>query len=321
MSHRSLLSPRPFAFPVVAALLSFASVAAAQPAAPPPSPPPDTAAPPAAAPAPSGDAAAPSAWTDEAPPAAAPPPAVDPAAPASATAAPPPAEGEGEVGLTAANPSDATYTPPPPKPLTKHQQYDLGFEVGVRNVVVTDPSYDPYSTDDVLTSFALSATWTPIHFDVLTLGLVGEWSPGGSTGSARGDETSLVVHRGAVGAQARVALGSRVYLHAKVAPSILAISGDIQDPALEAPLEADSVTWGLDATGGAAVLIGRAGDPDAPAFRLWIVGEVGYAFTGAADMTHAPEPDDDDPRLYGGVALAALDTSGVVNRLSVAMTF
>ena len=165
---------------------------------------------------------------------------------------------EGDGGLAPAQPSDRAYAPPPDKPLTKHRQYDLGFEIGVRNVVVTDPSFDPYSTDDVLTSFALSATWTPLHFDIVTLGLVGEWSPGGSTGAARGDETSLAVHRGAIGAQARVALGRRVYLHAKVAPAILAISGDIEDPAVERPLEADNVTWGLDATGGAAVVCDRA---------------------------------------------------------------
>jgi len=245
-------------------------------------------------------------------------PSVAPAAQPDAVA---PADGALPKVASPSTPSDAAYEPEPETPLTKHRQYDLGVEAGVRNVVATDSSYDPYSGDDALTSFALTATWMPLHVDPLSFGLVGEWNPGGSTGSARGAATSLFVHRMSLGAQARLALGRRVYLHAKVAPSILAVSGNIDDPAIGRPLSADSITWGLDATGGAAVLIARAGDPDAPAFRLWVVGEVGYAFTGAAEMSHAPAEDEEDPRRYGGVTLAALDTSGVVNRFSVALTF
>ncbi len=327
MSHSSSSKAYILAFTVGAAVLSAVSLAAAQePLAAPAAP---AAASPAAAPAAAPPAAAPSAWTDEpaspAPVAPNDPAAPTPVAPGAAADAPagPGSDADAiEIGTGApAAPSDSTYVPDAERPLTRYRQYDLGFELGMRNVVATDPSFDPYSGDDVLSSFALAATWTPLHVDVLTFGLVGEWNPGGSTGTARGDLTSLTVHRGSLGAQARLALGRRVYLSAKVAPSILAVSGNIHDPAIDRPLEADSVTWGLDATGGAAVLIARVGDPDAPAFRLWIVAEVGYAFTGAAEMSHAPEEVDDDPRLYGGVALAALDTSGVVNRFGVALTF
>lgn len=301
---------------VAGAAWGQAPPAAASPASAPP-------APPAPAAAPAGAAAPPAAWTDEPAPSPAdvptdpPPPtelapaegATEPAAPAPPSVAPP---------AVVESPPDRADEP---APLTKHRQYDLGFELGVRNVVATDPSYDPYSEDDALTAAAFAVTWMPLQYDLFTVGLVGEWDPGGSTGSARGDATSLFVHRASVGAQARLALGSRVYLHARVAPSMIFVSTSIEDPAIPRPLEADSFTWGLDATGGAAVLIARAGDPDAPAFRLWVVGEVGYAFAGAAELAHEVEAVDDDPRRYGGVTLAALDTSGVVNRFALALTF
>lgn len=214
-----------------------------------------------------------------------------------------------------------TYDVAPRAKLKRYVQRHVGFEAGMRTTVVLDEGYDPYSSNDLLPHFAASATWVPLRMAPFSVGLVGEYDLGGSSGMARGDATSMLVQRASLGLQARLALGSRVYTFAKAAPSVMYMRGSITDAAVDRPLTADAWTWGVDATGGAAVMIGRAGDPDWPALRVWIVGEIGYAFAGKSEMVFSPEERDDDPRMFGSVRLPGFRPAGVVNRLALALTF
>ena len=245
-------------------------------------------------------------------------------APASASAsasAPAPASAEMIVPFSSTNEAAPTYDAAPPAKLKRYVQRHVGFEAGMRTTVVLDEGYDPYSANDLLPHFAAAATWVPLRMAPFSVGLVGEYDLGRSSGMARGDATSLVIHRASVGLQARLALGRRVYAFAKAAPSVMYLRGGITDAAIDRPLTADAWTWGVDATGGAAVLIGRAGDPDWPALRVWIVGEIGYAFAGKSEMVFSPEEQDDDPRMFGSVRLPGFRPAGVVNRLALALTF
>lgn len=216
---------------------------------------------------------------------------------------------------------DAGYDEPRPEKPKRYVQRHLGLEIGARTAVVLFEGFDPYSRSDLLPSFALAATWTPVRVGAFRLALRGEYDIGGQSATARGDETSLVVHRFAGGLEAGLLLGPRVRMFAKAAPALLHLRASIDDPAIDRPLVARTFTWGLDATGGTAVMLAAVGDREWPAARFWLTGELGYAFAGEAAMRFTPEEDEDDPRRFGEVELPGLRPSGVVSRIALAITF
>jgi hypothetical protein len=213
------------------------------------------------------------------------------------------------------------YDEAPPEKPKRYTQRHLGFEIGARNQIVLFEGFDPYSRSDLLPHFAVAATWVPVRAGAVSLGVVGEYDIGGQSATARGDATALTVHRFSAGLQARFALASRLYTFVKAAPAALHLRASIDDAALDRPLVARTWTWGLDTTGGAALLLGAAGDRAWPAARFWLVGEIGYAFAGEAEMRFSPEADPEDPRRFGEVELPGLRAAGVVNRFAFAVTF
>jgi hypothetical protein len=247
------------------------------------------------------------------------------AIPSAARAQPTPADPPGSspviVPFAAVDQAAPAYDAAPPAKPKRSIQRHVGFEAGMRTTVVLDEGYDPYSANDLLPHFAGAVTWMPLRAAPFSLGFVGEYNIGGRSGMARGDATSLLIQRASVGLQGRLALGSRVYAFAKAAPSVMYMHSSITDAAVDRSLTADAWTWGVDTTGGAAVMIGRAGDRDWPILRVWIVGELGYAFAGKSEMVFSPEQQDDDPRMFGSVRLPGFRPAGVVNRLALALTF
>lgn len=215
----------------------------------------------------------------------------------------------------------ARHDEAPPRKPRRYVQRHMGLEVGARTQVVLFEGFDPYSRSDLLPHFAAAGTWVPLRAGAFSLALLGEYDLGGQSANARGDETALTVHRFSAGLQARFTLGSRLYTFVKGAPAALHLRASIDDAALDRPLVARTWTWGVDATGGAGLLLGAAGDEDWPAARFWLVGEIGYAFAGEAEMRFSPEADQDDPRQFGEIELPGLRTAGVVNRLAFAVTF
>lgn len=323
-----MIAAKPFA-PVLLALglTTLAWTASAQPrpaAAPPPAVPalPPVAAPAAASAPPSAD------MEDDRGPVrpARPDVADDDAAPAKA--APRPSE--------ARRPADPSYVMPavdspreepvapkpvkaPAQPFEQHWSLGMGF----LGSAVDSPGYDPYSKNNTLPMVSLFGTVTPWSTRPLSVHLAFEYNYGGSSATARGDASSLDVHRLSLGVEGRYQPISRMRLFVRAMPSVIRVDGSIQDPYLNSHLAAGSWTWGADLTGGAAARIGAVGHADLPRVSFWLGLDMGYRFAGVTSMRFRPSDltEDDQTRHFGEVALPNLDLSGFVGKLSFSVGF
>jgi hypothetical protein len=210
----------------------------------------------------------------------------------------------------------------PARARKRYVQRGYTIAAGVRNTVVTSEGYDPYSKTDLLAQGSVGvayAFWRPRPF---SLALAAGWDGGVHEAFARGAPASIAAHRLSLGLLTRTPILSRLDGFVRVSGEAIHLRGSIDEPSANAPLVARTWTWGIDALGGASILLATAGgDPAWPAARFWIDLEAGYAFAGEARMAYHPDVDDDDPRLYGSVDLPALRLSGFTTRASLAMSF
>jgi hypothetical protein len=194
---------------------------------------------------------------------------------------------------------------------------DLAFHGGLRVVFAADPGLGPYMTTGSIPELALGASLPLLRQGRFSLAALAEWDVGSRSASTRGDTTSLTVNRLAGGFEGRLALAPRLYAFARLAPSATHVGASIDDVAASGrPLEAGGWTWGLDATGGAALMIG--GGPRTR-FHLWLVADAGYGFSGAVPMRFAPPVEVGDPRTFGAVQLPDARTQGAVGALNLAL--
>jgi hypothetical protein len=207
---------------------------------------------------------------------------------------------------------DKVETPPPPR-------HRFGAEIGVRLLVIDDPSFDPYSENDLIGQASVGGAVMAFAVGPFALGLVAEYDIGRKSAMARGDETSLTLHRIAWGASLELRLW-RFDLYARLMPAALHAAATLDDPGFDLPLSASGWTWGLDTLGGARFRFASAGH-DAVGF--WLLAEVGYAFAGDIDMLFSPdvEEEEDEARRLASIALPALDPSGVTTRVGLALSF
>jgi hypothetical protein len=255
----------------------------------------------------------------------APPPAASsPPPPGSPAAAAPAPAIQGSAALSAVTPSTPQDTTPDaaPPPRTRPLPHHIGIQLGVRTTHIPHSGYDPYADSNGLAQAAFAATYTPWRSLPLSVHLVGEWDIGRTSSIARGDPTSLMIHRIALGIEGRYEPVSRLYLFAKVAPSALHLRGEIEDIPLGATLASRTWTWGLDTTGGAALRLGNAGKEADPGATFWLMLDMGYSFTGEAEMIYRPaELDENEGRRFGDIALPSIRPGGFVTRIAGAMTF
>ncbi|MBI4705344.1 MAG: hypothetical protein HY744_29920, partial [Deltaproteobacteria bacterium] len=196
-----------------------------------------------------------------------------------------------------------------------------GGQLGTRVLFIRDEGYDPYSSDDLFVSFALGASYLPLVLGPVSVGLTAEYDVGQRTDKARGQKSFLVLHRVAVGAQARFALGNWFAAFVQAAPAAQYAGASLDDGGMDRFLVADDWSWALDTSGGLAARVAKIGDSAEPAAGFWLFAEGGYSFAGELDMTFAPEEDEDDPRQYGSVALPSFSPSGGMMRLGAQVTF
>jgi hypothetical protein len=208
-------------------------------------------------------------------------------------------------------PPDAVSTPPAPRP-------DVHFDAGLRGMLISSPGFDPYAGNDLLMQLSLGAGLTVLRAGNVSILLFARWDWGSRTDVARGEDTSLEVHRLGGGAETRWQLARRFYLSAKLSPAALYLRGSIADTSIDRLLVSRTWTWGLDVTGGAGLLMaGRS----THGTGFWLTGDLGYAFAGTSAMTFAPASSTDDPRKFGSVMLPSIRPSGPVSRLGLALSF
>ena len=198
---------------------------------------------------------------------------------------------------------------------------EINLALGFRTMIMPSAGLDPYATDNTVVQLSLAAGPTLLRRGPVAIVAMAEWSFGTKESTARGDTTSLTMHRLGVGLETRFQLATRLMLFAKLAPAAVNLRGTIMDPGLTRPLVSRSWSWALDATAGAAVMFARTGSREAPTSRFWFTGELGYGFAGESDMIYAPEVDAADPRKYGSIMLPGLRPSGALARLAMLVSF
>jgi hypothetical protein len=259
-----------------------------------------------------GDEVVPIVPAPPAAPAAAPalPTAVPLAAPLSVAATPPPP----------VVPADA---PPPPAepPPSARSRPEINIAAGFREIFIPSAGLDPFSTGNAAVQLSLAVGPTLLRSGRVSLAAMAEWDVGTLGAMARGDESSLTMHRLGIGIESRFELARRLTLFAKVAPAAVNLRATLVDPGLDRPLVSRSWTWALDTTGGLAFMFASVGSRSDPSARFWFTAEGGYGFAGSSDMIFTPEASSDDPRHYGSVMLPSLRPSGGVGRLAMMVSF
>jgi len=218
------------------------------------------------------------------------------------------------VAAPAPAPARADDTPLP----VKSSRPEISLEVGLRGTLIPNPGFDPYASNDFLLQASAGAGLTVVRMGNASILLFAEYDGGTRRATARGQEASLALHRIGGAAETRFQLGRRFYLAARVAPAALHLRGSITDPTLDRPLVSRNWTWGLDASGGAGLLLGRVGARGA---RFWLTLDFGYRFAGESQMSYAPVASDEDPRKYGSVMLPAIRPAGPTSRMTFAVSF
>ena len=211
-------------------------------------------------------------------------------------------------------------TQPSPPQVRGMPRGTIVLDAGPRMSIVPDAALGPYSTGSIVPQLALGVGLVPIARGPASLAVRAGWDVGGTSATARSDQTSLTLHRLSLGLEGRYAANPWFHVFARVAPGAMHLRASIEDMGLDVPLVSRSWTWTLDTTGGAALRLGAAGKPESPV-RFWMVAEGGYGFAGKSEMTFTPDVDADDPRHFGETTMAPLRLAGAMTRVSFAVTF
>lgn len=197
----------------------------------------------------------------------------------------------------------------------------IATEIGLRMTYIVHEGFDPYAEKNGYGQVSLAGAYTFWQGTPISVAAGAEWNFGVARAEARGDATALTIHRLAASLQVRYAPVRRLSMFAKLAPAALHIRGDIEDIELSQTLEARTWTWALDATGGAALLLGSAGRDDRPSASFWFSVELGYSFAGEVEMMYRPDSDEDEVRHFGDVRLPNIRPSGFLNRFAFGVSF
>jgi hypothetical protein len=250
------------------------------------------------------------------------PPDPSPSASASSSAAPTPPEPPQKT-----SPATSEAVPrrqPLSSPPYLAPQWGVGGRFSPRYIWVRDAGFDPYASNDLLIGVHLEGMLRVWNDGPLSAWILAGWSTGGtgSPGTARQLTSSLTFHDLQIGVEGRYALNRRLSLLARVAPGAHFFRTSLTSGDLPYDLVSTSWTWSADASAGAAVMIGAVGNDDWPSARMWVSSDLGYTMTGKVEnKLRADLDDEEEQRRVGVTRLPSLSASGVLFRLSFAVTF
>ena len=297
-------------------------------------------------------AAVPPAVKPGAAPAPTPAPAASAAAPEAAPAAPAPAaaaSGDDEDD-DAAHDSDASPAAPPgdaaapgvldarkpapgpvvlerPNPnsiddgkMGSHQQHFL-VSIGWRQAWVANSGLDPFSENNAVPQFSLSAGRTLLADGNLSLVALVLWDIGVLESTARGAKTELAVNRLTLGAEGRYHFLRRLYAFGRVAPGALNWSASVED-GLSGLNQTDSA-WTFAGDLSAGAMFEFAGDNRGASTRprAWLGFDGGYGWAGSSKVNLKPEDEAQAPVRSEPLALGDLAIRGPFLRFSVSGTY
>jgi hypothetical protein len=189
--------------------------------------------------------------------------------------------------------------------------------LGVRSALFRGAGYDPFSTNDVFAQGAVTATRAFRTGSGLATAAGVLWESGNEDATARGAASSLSLSRLGAVLEERYAPRPWVYTFARVSPSWLRGKVSLADPTIAAPLRTTFSTFGVDASVGAALLLG----PRAGRVGFWFVGDAGYGWAPDQHLALRPDLPASDRDKAGVTTLSDLAPRGIFYRLALALTF
>lgn len=252
-------------------------------------------------------------------PAAPPPPEAQPTPPP--TPPPPPAAQPAPSPRYQPPPSAGLFEDPATGPSPKAVQYRWSFEVNARTLRYANTGHEAFTTSDSLAMATLGAYYGLLTQGPLSLHVGGQWSIGGSDGTARQQPTSLTVHHFGLGLLARYRINHWLYPAIRIVPLAQYTSASITPEGSPSRFDSKGFAFGADATAGVHFVPFTIGDVDWPKARIWLFGEGGYSLVTKRSMRFEAHQADDDPRRLEDITLPDYSTTGYLVRLGAAVSF
>jgi hypothetical protein len=224
------------------------------------------------------------------------------------------------AALAAADRATAQPVPEAQTTLTRAERESFWQgQVGMRSTFVTDRGFDPFASDNALTSVSLGVSRTILHEGSFSFAPGVVWDYGARSATARGQPTSFSANRLGLALEGRYHFAPWVYGLVRITPAALHQRAELQDP-LGPAYRMNAWSFAVDASAGAAFLLGPHGDSPA-VVRWWAGAEGGYGYASSASLRMRPALGDDDPRKVGDLDLGKVALGGAFFRIYGAVTF
>jgi hypothetical protein len=203
-------------------------------------------------------------------------------------------------------------TPPPRK-----DRWQLAAGGGA--LWVGSAGLDPFSTDDAVGRFSLSATAVVWRRDHLALAVGLGLDIGTTSAKARGATSELTLAMVSATAEGRYVVSPRLYAFGRLAPGAQRGATRLNEPsAAGSTALIGSFTTAALATsaGGAYCLNGLL-----PEVGLWLIADAGYLLAPSRPVTLRPDLGDGDIAQLGALDLGTIAPRGAFFRLSFALSY
>lgn len=195
------------------------------------------------------------------------------------------------------------------------------LEIGYRGNFVTDAGYNPFSTQDHFGQFSVAASRTLFASGHFSFAPGFSWEYGRTSATARGDASSLEVHRLAVPLEGRMHIGAWGYAFLRAAPAVALENAEVNDPTAPTSLTKSRWLFASDLSAGYAYPVWSRAPRSELAPRLWLQADGGYGVIVGQRLNLAPDLPAGDPRLASGVDLGSLTMRGAFVRVAAAISF
>jgi hypothetical protein len=193
-------------------------------------------------------------------------------------------------------------------------------EAGYRGSFIESPGYAPFSTNDALPEFSLTASRTLASMGHVSFAAGASWDFGGRSAAARSDHASITVHRLTVPLEGRLHLPGFGYVFVRAAPGVAGVHAELDDDAAPAPLSKTQWLFATDVSGGLAWLVAPTRREHVAA-RVWLQADGGYGFVAGERLNLGPDLASGDLRSVSGVDLGDIDLGGGFFRIAAAISF
>jgi hypothetical protein len=241
-----------------------------------------------------------------------------PAAKARTAAAPAPAPPPVEV---TAGPAAPEFDRVADRRLPPGREILGRFEVGYRGVFVTNPGYNPFSTQDYFSGAALALSRAIVAESGFSFAPGIAWDYGSSTATARGDGATLQVHRFTVPLEGRLHAGPFGYAFIRVAPGIAGEHVEVTDSSAPSTLTKTQWLFAADASAGYALPVVPMPPRNGATFRLWLVGDAGYSWIADQRLDLTSTTPAGSPSMVNTIDLGTLSLRGAFFRVAAAVSY